>query len=167
MSCVVVMGVSGSGKSTIASLLADRLGWRVADGDDFHPSRNIKKMTSGIPLADTDRVEWLAAVRAWIDERARNGTNAVISCSALTRNSRDVLRRPDVVFVFLMVSKETLVERISGRCGHFMPLSLLESQLATLEPPFPDEMGIHVDAYSTPGEIVDWLIPVISDRFSL
>ncbi|PWW65294.1 gluconate kinase (SKI family) [Actinokineospora spheciospongiae] len=153
---VVVMGVSGSGKTTVASLLADRLGVPLAEADEFHPRANIDKMTSGVPLTDADREPWLAAIAGWIADRAADG-GGVVTCSALKGRYRDTLRAaaPDVWFLHLDGSPDLLAERIGHRSGHFMPPSLLASQLADLEPLTPEERGIRLDVAHTPGELVE------------
>ncbi|MFJ5842461.1 gluconokinase [Streptomyces shenzhenensis] len=137
---VVVMGVSGCGKSTVGKLLADELDGEFLDGDDLHPVANIAKMAAGIPLDDADREPWLREIGARM--AAAHGT-MVIGSSALRRKYRDLIRAaaPDTVFVHLHGSRELLAERMAGRPGHFMPPSLLDSQLATLEPLEPDEDG--------------------------
>ena len=146
------MGVSGSGKSTVGDLLAGRLGWDFGEGDELHPQANIAKMAAGHPLTDADRWPWLARVRGWIDEHVAAGRPGVITCSALKRSYRDVLRDEHVVFVHLPVSREELLGRLTGRPGHFMPAALLDSQLADLEPPGPDEQAITVDTSATPAD---------------
>lgn len=153
------MGVSGSGKSTIASALADRLGMRFADADALHPAANLAKMAAGIPLTDDDRAPWLDAVGAVLD-----GGDVVVACSALTRAYRDRLRvaAPDLALVYLRGSRELLAERMSHRV-HFMPVSLLDSQLATLEEPAADEHAVAVDIAASPAAIVD----AIADRLVL
>ena len=143
---LVVMGVSGSGKSSVGSRLAQRLGWDLAEGDDFHPAANVAKMAAGQPLTDADREPWLAAVAAWIDAELQAGRRGVITCSALKRSYRDRLRRADVRFVYLRVARAELERRLANRPGHFMPASLLDSQLAALEPPGADEAALTVDA---------------------
>ena len=154
---VVVMGVSGCGKTTVARALADALGWTFAEADDFHPAANIEKMEAGHPLDDDDRAPWLAAIRDWMRERADAGQDAVITCSALKRAYRDVLRDggPRVVFLHLDGDRETLAARMAGRSGHFMPGSLLDSQLADLEPLGDDEAGATVSIEDDPREIVE------------
>ena len=149
---VVVMGVAGSGKTTIAMLLADRLGWMVAEADDFHPPANVTKMASGVPLTDEDRQPWLVSIRDWID--AAPGS-VLVTCSALRRVYRDVLRQAhaQVRFLHLDGRPEVIGSRIGSRTGHFMPPTLLQSQLATLEPLQPDEDGIVVSVEGTPAEI--------------
>ena len=143
---MIVMGVSGSGKSTFARLLAERLGWDFEEGDELHPAANIAKMASGQPLTDADREPWLATIRAWIDSELDHDRSGVITCSALKRRYRDELRRPGVRFVYLNVPRAELERRLAERAGHFMPASLLDSQLAALEPPEPDEDAITVSA---------------------
>ncbi|MGW7266822.1 gluconokinase [Streptomyces sp. NPDC054842] len=151
----VVMGVAGTGKTTIGPLLAARLGVPYAEGDDFHPPANIAKMTAGDPLTDEDRRPWLDAIGAWAQERA--GLGGVVSCSALKRSYRDRLRAaaPDVVFVHLAGDRELIEGRMSQRQGHFMPTALLDSQFATLQPLQADEAGVAVDVSGSPGEITE------------
>ena len=159
---VLIMGVSGSGKSTIGSLLAQHLGWQYAEADDFHPDANLAKMVAGHPLDDEDRLPWLANIAAWIDATSTAGRPAVVSCSALKRAYRDVLRhgRPDVRLVYLDADKQTIRQRLSTRRGHFFPAALLESQFADLEPPTDDEhpfrVPVAVDSRSE--EIVEHLL---------
>lgn len=155
--CLVVMGVSGAGKSTVAGLLADRLDWRMAEADEFHPEANIAKMSAGTPLTDTDREPWLSAIRDWIGERDAAGEHAVVTCSALKRSYRDVLREATarVRFVFLRGSADVVGGRLADRSGHFMPPALLDSQLGDLEPLADDEDGITVDVTASPEHIVD------------
>ncbi|MEU8979655.1 gluconokinase [Streptomyces sp. NPDC048309] len=152
---VVVMGVAGTGKTTIGPLLAARLGVPYAEGDDFHPQANIAKMTAGTPLADEDRWPWLDAIGAWAD--ARVGLGGVVSSSALKRAYRDRLRAaaPGVVFVHLTGDRELIEDRMSHRQGHFMPTALLDSQFATLQPLEADEAGVAVDVSGGPGEITE------------
>lgn len=155
---VVVMGVSGTGKSTVAALLAARLGWDLAEGDDLHPPANITKMIDGIALTDADRAPWLARIAAWIDQHRAAGRSGVITCSALRREYRDVLRRPEVFFVYLTAPRTTIEARLAARRGHFMPRSLLDSQLAVLEPPTADEAATIVDVDTPLSTIVDELL---------
>jgi len=150
---VVVMGVSGSGKSTVGRALAAELGWPFAEGDDFHPPANVARMRAGQPLTDEQRAPWLAAIAAWT--RDQHG-GAVVACSALRRSYRDVLRGGgvDVRFVMLNVEPAVLAQRMAHRPEHFMPASLLASQLDTLEPLAPDEDGITLDAAGRPEQVV-------------
>jgi len=154
---LVVMGVSGSGKSTVMRLLGERLGWPTAEGDDFHPPANVEKMHAGHPLTDADRLPWLRAIAAWIGERERAGENAIVTCSALRRAYRDLLRdgHPSVRFVDLTGDSRLIARRLAERHGHYMPASLLPSQLATLQPLDPDEPGLVVDVDGTPEQVVD------------
>lgn len=140
---LVLMGVSGSGKSTVMAELAKRLGWPTAEGDAFHSEENVAKMAAGHALTDEDRWPWLRAIAAWIGERESAGENGLVTCSALRRVYRDLLRdgHPSVAFVCLTAPAEVLAERIEDRHGHYMPVSLLRSQLDTLEPLSPDEPG--------------------------
>jgi carbohydrate kinase (thermoresistant glucokinase family) len=149
---LVVMGVSGSGKSTVAAMVADQLGWDFAEGDAMHPQANVDKMHAGTPLTDEDRWPWLDVIAAWIRGHLDDGTPGVVTCSALKRSYRDVLRAPGVVFVHVAGSGALIEDRMSQRSGHFMPTSLLASQLATLEPPQDDEVHITVAADRTPDE---------------
>lgn len=155
-SVIVVMGVSGCGKSTVASMLAHRLNWVYEDGDWFHPPSNIKKMHSGEPLTDDDRWPWLQGIAAWIDATRRAGNHGTVACSALKRAYRDVLvgERPDVGIVYLKGARELIARRLAARDGHFMPPSLLDSQFATLEEPQADEHPIVVSIVRHPREIV-------------
>jgi carbohydrate kinase (thermoresistant glucokinase family) len=144
---IVVMGVSGCGKSTVGRLLAERLGSVFQEGDDLHPAANVAKMRAGVPLTDEDRRPWLDRVAAWIDGRLAAGESGVVACSALKRTYREQLARPGgVVFVHLAVDRHTLEERLAERRGHFMPPALLASQLKTLEEPGTDAGVIRVDA---------------------
>jgi len=138
---VVVAGVSGSGKSTVGTLLAERLGWIFADGDGFHPAASVARMRAGLPLTDADRDPWLAAIAAWMDQQIAAGRSAVIACSALRRAYRARLLggRPAARMVFLLISRDEGETRLTTRPGHFFPAALLDSQLETLEPPQPDE----------------------------
>lgn len=138
---LIVMGVSGAGKTTVGRALADRLGWRFRDGDAFHTADNVVRMASGHPLSDDDRWPWLDAIAAWVRERWAGGERVVVPCSALRRAYRDRLRAagPGLVFVHLDVPAAVVADRLHERAGHFMPPSLLGSQLAALEPPGADE----------------------------
>lgn len=153
---IIVMGVSGSGKTTVAKGIAEQMGWEFAEGDDFHPEANVQKMASGTPLTDEDRWPWLRIIGDWIDEKERAGASAVITCSALRRVYRDLLceGRPGVRFCHVEASEDLIAERLSHRTGHYMPPSLLPSQLATLEPLEPDEPGVVVSAKDTPEQVV-------------
>lgn len=153
--CLVVMGVSGSGKSTVARLLSEGLDWLMAEADEFHSEANIAKMESGVALTDQDRGPWLQSLRDWMSEQDAADRSAVVTCSALKRTYRDVLRGSTarVVFVHLDGSRELIAGRLSGRTGHFMPPSLLDSQFDALEPLDADEDGITVDVASSPAEI--------------
>jgi gluconokinase len=159
--CVlVVMGVSGSGKSTIASMLANRLRWVYEDGDWFHPKANVEKMHNGEPLTDEDRWPWLRAMASWIDDTLKAGGHGIIACSALKRAYRDILvgKHRDVRIVFLKGDKELIGRRIAARDDHFMPASLLDSQFAVLEEPAPDERPIVVSIAPHPRQIVDAIV---------
>lgn len=149
---IVVMGVAAAGKTTVAEALARRLGCPLAEADAFHPAANVAKMSAGVPLDDADRWPWLRAIAAWIGEQDRAGRTAVATCSALKRAYRDLLRAasPRVVFVHLSGAPALLAARLAGRTGHFMPPSLLASQLATLEPLGPDERGVVLDVAAPP-----------------
>jgi gluconokinase len=151
---LIVAGTAGSGKTTVGALIAGRLRWRFADADPFHPEANIAKMREGIPLTDEDRQPWLRAVGDWIDERIAANQQAVVTCSALRRAYRDMLLdgRPEAAMVFLMVSRAVLEQRLLDRPDHFFPRRLLESQLADLEPPEPDERVHPVVSQGDPAE---------------
>lgn len=151
---IIVMGVSGSGKSTIGSQLARRLGWDFHDGDSFHPPENVAKMKQGQPLNDEDRQPWLQAIQQFMRKTEAQGGHAVVACSALRDSYRSRLLQdePWVAFVWLDGSRELLEERMRGRTDHFMPVSLLESQLNTLEPP---QKALRVDISSPPEEVVE------------
>jgi gluconokinase len=154
---LIVMGVSGSGKSTIAEKLAERMGWRYEDGDTFHPASNVAKMSAGHPLTDEDRWPWLQAIADEIDRACRAGEHLAIACSALKHSYRDVLvhGRDDVRIVYLRGTQELIAGRLTERKGHFMPPGLLASQFKTLEPPGPDENPLMVSIDAAVEEIVD------------
>ncbi|APG04025.1 gluconate kinase [Luteibacter rhizovicinus DSM 16549] len=156
---IIVMGVSGSGKSTIGEGLATRLGQPFIDGDSLHPAANREKMAHGIPLDDTDRQPWLEAIVATMDEHRERGEALVLACSALKRRYRDFLRggHDDVRFVYLHASHALLVERLGHRSGHFFDPSLLDSQLATLEEPSAEE-AFRVEVGSTPAETIERIV---------
>lgn len=159
---IVVMGVAGSGKSTVMHALGDRLGWACAEGDEFHPASNVEKMASGIALTDDDRRPWLEALAAWIGDREEAGANAIVTCSALRRVYRDVLRdgRSSVWFAHLVVPREVLVDRMGRRRGHFMPPSLLDSQLDTLEPLDTAEPGAIIGAGGGVEDLVAQIVAI-------
>ena len=144
---LVVMGVSGVGKTTLGEALAGRLGWDFIDGDALHPAANIAKMKAGVPLTDSDRAPWLDAVAAWIDGQLSAGRAGVVTCSALKRAYRDRLDkgRPSVTFVYIQLDQADVAERMAARQGHFFAPSLLASQFADLEPPQADEPVMVVD----------------------
>ncbi|KGM08666.1 gluconokinase [Cellulomonas bogoriensis] len=154
---LVIMGVSGSGKTTLATILTDRLGWPYAEADEFHPQVNIDKMTSGEALTDQDRAPWLEAIRDWLSGQAREGRSAIVTCSALKGEYREVLRAAQgrVVFVHLHADEDVIASRLSGRTGHFMPPSLLPSQFATLKPLGDDEDGLTVVVDVPPDAVAD------------
>jgi len=157
---VIVAGVAGSGKTTVGAQVAGRLGWRFADADDFHPAANVAKMRAGLPLTDEDRVPWLRAICAWMDDLIAAGQSGVVTCSALKRSYRDELLRgrPAAMMFFLQVSRDVLVRRLTGRMGHFFPEELLDSQLRTQELPAPDERVVTVSADVDPARIVDEIV---------
>ncbi|XP_035291839.1 probable gluconokinase isoform X1 [Anguilla anguilla] len=163
---LIIMGVSGSGKSTVGSLLSEKLGWTLYEGDDYHPKENIEKMASGIPLTDQDRTPWLLLLHDIIQREMAAGTNAILVCSALKKLYRQLLlfgrcaldggggagggagvgdRLEGVLFAFLQGSFQLIQERVQARGGHFMPPSLLRSQFDTLEPPSPAENALALD----------------------
>ena len=166
MTVAVMMGVSGSGKTTIAKGVAEREGWRLVEGDDFHPASNVAKMKSGTPLTDEDRWPWLRAIAHEIDAIRGRGESAVVTSSALKRAYRDILidGRPDVALVYLKGSKDLIGKRMAARKGHFMPPSLLDSQFATLEEPTADEHPIVVSIEPPPDEIVDDVVRKLKER---
>jgi gluconokinase len=160
---VIVMGVSGSGKTTIAQALAARTGFIEQDGDDYHPAANIEKMKAGIPLTDDDRLPWLRAIAEAIDRYAKNNTPVIIACSALKHAYRDILvhGREGVRIVYLSGSAELIAQRLQHRSGHFMPPGLLDSQIAALEPPQPDEHILTVDIAAPVDRIVNEIVAAL------
>jgi gluconokinase len=154
---LVVMGVSGVGKTSVAAEIVSHTGWAFVEGDDLHPAANRAKMTAGIPLDDDDRWPWLRRIAAWIGEQEAAGRNAVVTCSALKHSYRDLLRdgHPSVWFVHLLAAPALLRTRVDNRRGHYMPPALLGSQLATLEPLDEDEPGFGVDTDRAPAEIAE------------
>ena len=161
---LIVMGVSGAGKTTIGETLAARLGWRYEDADTFHPASNVAKMSAGHPLTDEDRWPWLKAIAAEVDRACAAGEHIVIGCSALKRSYRDVLMqgRTDVRLVYLDGTQSLIADRLSHRKGHFMPPGLLISQFAALEPPTPDERTVTVSMDAEVEVIVDRIISQLS-----
>lgn len=166
MTVLVMMGVSGSGKTTIAAGVAERLGWTLLEGDSFHPPANVAKMAAGHPLTDEDRWPWLHAIAAAIDEKRAAGASAVVACSALKHAYRDILvgDRPDVLLVYLQGSRALIGQRIAARKGHYMPASLLDSQFATLEEPAPDEHALIVSVDAAPDAIVEEVLRQVKER---
>ena len=153
---VVIMGVSGSGKSTVAALLARTLGWQYQEGDKLHPPANVEKMSGGTPLSDADRLPWLRKIAEKIEDWRTHGQSGVVTCSALKRSYRDIVvdGRPDVRVVYLKGTSELIRQRLAKRSGHFMPPALLDSQFTILQEPSPDERPIVVDIGAPPEEIV-------------
>ena len=152
---LLIMGVAGSGKTTVGTLVAKHLGLPFVDGDDLQPKANIEKMRSGVPLTDADRAPWLAAIGDWMDARAAMGEGGVVAASVLKHAYRDGLRagRPQVRIVYLRGSPDLIAERLAHRTGHFWPPALLASQFADLEPPGPDEDPIVVDIAGSPESV--------------
>jgi gluconokinase len=163
-SVLVVMGVSGCGKSTIGTQIAIQLHWEFEDGDWFHPASNIEKMHSGHPLTDDDRWPWLNAIADFVDATRRAGNHAVIACSALKRSYRAIIvgNRPDVRLVYLKGDIDLIARRVAARHEHFMPLELLQSQFAALEEPGPDENPIVVSIEPPPRAIVTQVLAVLT-----
>jgi gluconokinase len=163
----VVMGVSGSGKSTVATLLATALGCEFQEGDDLHPNRNLEKMRSGRPLTDADRLPWLQKIAEKIDGWRAQHQSGVLTCSALKRSYRDIIigKRSDVTLIYLAGSYELIHQRVAARHGHFMPASLLDSQFTNLEEPTLDERPITVDISGKPSDTVTEILHDLEDRF--
>jgi len=166
MTVVLMMGVSGSGKTTASVLLAAREGWQMLEGDSLHPPANIEKMRHGFPLTDKDRWPWLQAIAAEIDRWRVAGISGVVACSALKRSYRDLLinGRPDVALVYLQGSHDLIANRLAARMGHYMPATLLDSQFATLEEPGPDEHPIVVSVAHPTDEIVAQVMRALKER---
>jgi gluconokinase len=163
---LVVMGVAGAGKSTMADALSRRLGWKMAEADEFHPESNILKMSQGIPLEDADRWPWLARIRGWMSEQGGSGHSTVLTCSALKRSYRNLLATADgtVLFIHLDGTPALLAERMAGRAGHFMPPTLLPSQLAALEPLDIDELArgsMRLDITSSPESLLEGVLSAL------
>ena len=163
---VVFVTGGGSGKTTIARGVGQRLGWPLVEGDSLHPPANVEKMSHGIPLTDEDRWPWLRAIAAQIDAVRARGESAVVACSALKRAYRDILigERPDVVLVYLRGDKDLIAARMAARKGHFMPPALLDSQLATLEEPGPDEHPVIVSVAPPPEAIIEEVVRQLKER---
>lgn len=164
MRVVVVMGVSGAGKTTVARILARRLQWDFTDADSFHPAENVERMAKGQALSDEDRYPWLQAIASWIDATRRSGRGGIIACSALKRKYRDVIigSRPDVQLLYLKATSEVIRDRLANRPGHFFPSSLLDSQFKALEEPSEDENAIVVSVEAAPGAIAEHLIRMLA-----
>jgi len=153
---IVVWGVTAVGKTTVGKLLAQELGWKFYDADDFHSAANVEKMRRGIPLTDEDRRPWLDRLRQMIERRLAQKENAVLACSALKRAYRERLRASeDVKFVFLHASRARITEQLERRHGHFMPATLLDSQFADLEEPQAGEQGLTIEIGGTPADVVE------------
>jgi gluconokinase len=162
---VVVMGVTGCGKTEVGRALAARLGARFIEGDSLHPPENIAKMSAGVPLTDDDRAGWLEKIAAEIAASTAAGERTVAGCSALKRRYRDRLRakNPRLVFVHLVIDRETAHRRVAARRGHFMPSSLVDSQFAALEPPGPDEAALPLDGTRPVDELVSETAAVLAE----
>jgi carbohydrate kinase (thermoresistant glucokinase family) len=162
----VVMGVSGSGKTTVSVLLSAALGCQFQEGDDLHPAANVEKMRSGIPLTDADRLPWLHEIAEEIDGWRKHGESGILTCSALKRSYRDIIigDRSDVTLVYLKGSRDLIHRRMAARHEHFMPLALLDSQFATLQEPTPDEHPITVDVGGKPVEIATEIVRQLEER---
>lgn len=162
---VVVMGVSGSGKTTVAMMLAGKLGYVFAEGDEFHSQANRDKMHAGHPLNDDDRAPWLKSIQEWMSAEARAGHSTVVACSALRKKYRDVLRAAEgnTIFVHVHPPVELTAERMEARAGHFMPPTLLDSQVATLEELEPDERGFKITSTGAPEEVLVEVLEQLKD----
>lgn len=163
---IVVMGVSGSGKTTVAALLAGALGAQFLEGDDVHPPANVEKMRSGIPLNDADRLPWLEAIARRIDAWRAGGEKGVVTCSALKKDYRDIIvgRRPEVALVYLRGTRDLIQRRMAARHEHFMPVALLDSQFATLQEPGADEHPVVIGIEGSPEEIVAEIVRRLGGR---
>ena len=166
MTIAVVMGVSGSGKTTVAIRLSEALHCQFREGDDFHPPSNVEKMRGGTPLTDADRLPWLRKIAAQIDDWRSRDESGVLTCSALKRAYRNIIigDRKDVTLVYLRGSRELIHQRMMARHKHFMPVALLDSQFATLEEPGPDENAVVVDVNGSPEEIVVEILRQLEER---
>jgi ribose 5-phosphate isomerase A len=166
---LVIMGVSGSGKSTIAKELSARLGWPFEEGDSLHPESNIAKMQAGIPLADADRLPWLEHVAGWIDAQRARKQPGIITCSALKRTYRQIIigDRPEVRLVYLRGGRDLIAEHLAGRHGHFMPLALLRSQIDTLEEPDPGEDPLTVDLGASAAQVAHEIIRLLGNSATI
>ena len=161
---VVVMGVAGCGKSTVAEAIPERLGYAYAEGDDFHPQANIDKMSAGIPLTDEDRWPWLQVINKWMVAREALGENTVVSSSALKRSYREVLsENVPTFFIHLSGTQELIQQRLNERKGHFMPPALLPSQFAILEPLSPDENGVEVSIEGSVDAMVERALDAVNE----
>ena len=162
----VVMGVSGSGKTTVSALLSAALGCQFQEGDDLHPAENVEKMHGGTPLTDEDRMPWLHKIAEEIDSWRARGESGVLTCSALKRSYRDIIigGRPDVTLVYLRGSYDLIRRRMAARHEHFMPVALLDSQFAALQEPTPDEHPIIVDVGSRPAEVATEIVRQLEER---
>jgi len=154
---VAVMGVSGSGKTTVAKGVAERLGWVFQEGDALHPPENVAKMKAGHPLDDADRIPWLHRVADWVDARRAAGESGIVTCSLLKRSYREIVigARPNVRLMYLHGAKPLIADHVAHRTGHFMPPSLLDSQFATLEEPTPDEHPMIVEITDSAEEAIE------------
>jgi carbohydrate kinase (thermoresistant glucokinase family) len=161
---LLIMGVSGSGKSTAGEALAREFGWPFRDADSFHPPENVRKMSAGLPLSDDDRWPWLAAIAQWIDTRRAAGEHGIVTCSALKRRYRDVLLhdRGDVRLVYLSGDADLIAGRMGRRKDHFMPPSLLASQFAALEEPDPDENALVVSIHPTARRVAEQILAALA-----
>ncbi|MFT8711097.1 gluconokinase [Komagataeibacter rhaeticus] len=165
---LVIMGVSGCGKTTLAEGLHNLLGWPYQEGDLLHPRANVEKMAAGIPLTDADRLPWLELCRKWLHERVVSGQGGILTCSALRRSYRDLLRadgNDGIVFVYLEIPEDVLSDRLKRRRGHYMPPSLLPSQLATLEVPTADEHPVVVHLEATPADLIAETLGLLKQKF--